>query len=90
MRLACPKSPYWWPPFIVFEYDGLEQPPKIMADLTLMIRKSNNRAATRVVEKITLKRIQRILMMPFDKKQIMNKIRKSKPTTTWKCFSVRH
>lgn len=50
--------------FHCFEYEGLEQTPGIMADLALMIRKSNNQASTRVIETITLQRIQQILMMP--------------------------
>ncbi|WP_321492947.1 serine hydrolase [uncultured Desulfobacter sp.] len=61
---SLPKIAILLAAFHSFEYDGLEQTPKIMGDLTLMIRKSNNQAATRVIEKITLKRIQQILIMP--------------------------
>ena len=61
---SLPKIAVLLAAFHSFEYDGLEQTPRIMNDLVLMIRKSNNQAATRVIEKISLKRIQEILMMP--------------------------
>ncbi len=61
---SLPKIAVLLAAFHSFEYDGLEQTPRIMGDLALMIRKSNNQAATRVIEKITLKRIQEILVMP--------------------------
>ncbi len=60
---SLPKIAVLLAAFHCFEYGILEQTPQIMKDLSLMIRKSNNRAATRVIEKITLKRIQKILMM---------------------------
>jgi beta-lactamase class A len=37
--------------------------PKLTADLNLMIRKSDNRAATRVIERIGMERIQEILTL---------------------------
>ncbi|MGD9823254.1 serine hydrolase [Desulfobacter sp.] len=61
---SLPKIAVLLAAFHCFEYDGLEQTPRIMDDLGLMIRKSNNQAATRVIEKITLERIQQILVMP--------------------------
>lgn len=61
---SLPKIAVLLAAFHCFEYDGLEQTPRIMEDLTLMIRNSNNQAATRVIEIISLQRIQQILMMP--------------------------
>ncbi len=60
---SLPKLAILLTAFHCFENKLLKQTPEIMKDLNLMIRKSDNRAATRMIERVTMKRIQDVLTM---------------------------
>ena len=60
---SLPKLAILLTAFHCFENKLLKQTPEIMKDLNLMIRKSDNRAATRMIERVTMKRIQEVLTM---------------------------
>ena len=60
---SLPKLAILLTAFHCFENKIIKQTPDLMKDLNLMIRKSDNRAATRMIEKVTMKRIQNVLTM---------------------------
>ncbi len=60
---SLPKLAILLTAFHCFEHKIIKQTPEVMQDLNLMIRKSNNQAATRMIERVTMKRIQQILTL---------------------------
>ncbi|MBU1343178.1 MAG: class A beta-lactamase-related serine hydrolase [Proteobacteria bacterium] len=60
---SLPKLAILLTAFHCFEHKIIKQTPEIMKDLNLMIRKSDNRAATRMIEKVTMERIQQVLTL---------------------------
>jgi len=60
---SLPKIAILLTAFYCFENKIIQQTPDVMKDLNLMIRKSDNKAATRMIEKVTMKRIQKVLTM---------------------------
>ncbi len=58
---SLPKIAILLAAFHCFEFGLVEQTPRLTHDLHLMIRKSDNRAATRVIERLGMERIQSIL-----------------------------
>ncbi|MBU0969620.1 MAG: class A beta-lactamase-related serine hydrolase [Proteobacteria bacterium] len=60
---SLPKLAILLTAFHCFEKKLLRQTPEIMEDLNLMIRKSNNPAATRMIERVTMNRIQEVMRM---------------------------
>lgn len=58
---SLPKIAILLAAFHCFEFELVDQTPQLTHDLHLMIRKSDNRAATRVIERLGMKRIQEIL-----------------------------
>ena len=60
---SLPKLAILLTAFHCFENKIIEQTPEVMKDLNLMIRKSNNQAATRMIERVTMKRIQEVLTL---------------------------
>lgn len=60
---SLPKLAILLTAFHCFENRIIEQTPEVMKDLHLMIRKSDNKAATRMIERVTMKRIQEVLTL---------------------------
>ncbi len=60
---SLPKLAILLTAFHCFENKIIEQTPEVVKDLNLMIRKSNNQAATRMIERVTMKRIQEVLTL---------------------------
>jgi beta-lactamase class A len=60
---SLPKLAILLTAFHCFEHKIIKQTPEVMEDLNLMIRKSNNQAATRMIERVTMKRIQQVLTL---------------------------
>jgi beta-lactamase class A len=70
---SLPKIAILLAAYVSFEDGGLQQTDEIMADLSGMIRVSDNSAATRMIDRIGMKKIQTILQDPrygfYDKKR---------------------
>jgi beta-lactamase class A len=60
---SLPKIAILLAAFYCFENRTLEQTPEITRDLHLMIRKSDNQAASRMIERVGMERIQQILTL---------------------------
>lgn len=60
---SLPKIAILLTAFHCFENNLIKQTPEVMKDLNLMIRKSDNKAATRMIERVTMERIQEVLTM---------------------------
>ena len=58
---SLPKIAILLTAFHCFENRTLEQTPEVIKDLHLMIRKSDNQAATRMIERMGMERIQQVL-----------------------------
>ncbi|MDT8377876.1 MAG: serine hydrolase [Desulfotignum sp.] len=60
---SLPKIAILLAAFYCFENRMLEQTPEITRDLHLMIRRSDNHAATRMIERVGMERIQQVLTL---------------------------
>ena len=60
---SLPKIAILLAAFHSFENRTAQKTPEMMRDLNLMIRRSDNKAATRVIERLTMRRIQKILTL---------------------------
>ncbi|MBU0971949.1 MAG: class A beta-lactamase-related serine hydrolase [Proteobacteria bacterium] len=60
---SLPKLAILLTAFYCFENKIIKQTPGVMKDLALMIRKSDNQAASRMIERVTMERIQKVLTM---------------------------
>jgi len=61
---SLPKIAILLAAYVCFEDGTLQETPEIHKDLGLMIRKSSNEAATRMIDRIGFKKIQAVLMDP--------------------------
>lgn len=61
---SLPKVAILLAAYVCFEDGTLQETPEIRKDLGLMIRKSSNQAATRMIDRIGFKKIQSVLMDP--------------------------
>ena len=61
---SLPKVAVLMAAYVCFEDGTLEETPEIRKDLGLMIRKSSNQAATRMIDRIGFKKIQAVMMDP--------------------------
>jgi beta-lactamase class A len=60
---SLPKIAILLAAFHCFETREMEQSPEVIRDLNLMIRKSDNQAATRMIERLGMERIQQVLTL---------------------------